>query len=138
MLIAKEDRPLWESLVQQLGYSVFHDGGTFLQLSPANGAGWELDLMLVSRQTLEKMLAEAQVSDNGGAPVLIPSLAHLLALKIHALKHGQGARALKDLNDVLELVSANHLDVRADSFRALFEKHGDMTLYERVLQASRH
>ncbi len=73
LLIAKEDRPRWESLVRQLGYSVFHDGGTFLQLSPANGAGWELDLMLVSRQTLEKMLAEAQASDIGGAPVLIPT-----------------------------------------------------------------
>lgn len=135
LLVSKEDRDRWIQLAQDLDYRLFHDGGSFLQLSPAAGSGWELDLMLVPQPTFQKMVADAKSADLEGTAVLIPSLEHLFALKIHALKHGRGLRLLKDMNDVVELVLANGVDVRSDFFRGLFEKHGDLDLYERVLKA---
>ena len=135
ILVQREDRPLWEQLVQDLGYGLFHDGGTFLQLTPPGGVGWELDLMLVPAPTFEKMLAEAQPARMEGAAVLVPSLDHLLALKFHALKNGKGLRVLKDLEDVIQLVKANRVDVSAASFRQLCEKHATRVIYEQLIRA---
>lgn len=59
ILVCRDERPQWEGLVRELGYELFHDGGTFLQLTPAGGVGWELDLMLVSATTFERILADA-------------------------------------------------------------------------------
>lgn len=62
----------------------------------------------------------------------VPSLQHLFALKIHALKHGKGLRVLKDLDDVANRVLANRVDVRSEWFCQLFEKHGNMEWHERI------
>jgi hypothetical protein len=135
ILANKEQRPLWQKAVDHLGYRLFHDGGTFLQMTPAAGIGWELDVMFVPQDTFQKMLTEALVSQIEGVPVLIPSLHHLLALKIHVLKHGHGLRVLKDTNDVIELARANRLDLHSDSFRRLFEQQGAVDVYERIVTA---
>jgi len=134
ILINKEDRPQWSDLVQRLGYRVEHDGGTFLQLLPVAPGGWELDLMLVPADTFEKMFHDAKATEIEGVKVSIPSLNHLLALKIHAMKHGRGLRRLKDMDDVIRLAQANRLDVRSGEFRGLFDKFGDTELYEQILK----
>ena len=135
ILVCREERPRWEALVRGLGYEVLHDGGTFLQLTPPGGTGWELDLMLVSASTFERMLADARPAQIEGATVLVPSLDHLLALKLHALKNATGLRVLKDLEDVIQMVKANRVDVQAASFRQLVEKYGTPELYERIIRA---
>jgi predicted nucleotidyltransferase len=135
ILVSKDERSQWEELVRHLGYSVLHDGGTFLQLTPAGGVGWELDLMSVSPDTFARMLREAKPAEIEGASVSVPSLEHLLALKLHALKHGRGLRNLKDMDDVIRLALANRVDLHSESFRLLVEKHGDKEIYERILRA---
>jgi predicted nucleotidyltransferase len=135
ILVNKEERTLWREVVGQLGYEVFHDGGTFLQLTPRVGQGWELDLMFVSAPTFQKMITDAIPAEMQGAAILVPSLEHLLALKIHALKHGHGVRGLKDFEDLVHLVTRNGLDIRAPSMRQLFAKHGTVELYERMVKA---
>jgi len=92
--------------------------------------------MMVSAETFQKFLAEATTACIEGIEVLIPRLEHLLALKIHALKHGRGLRKLNDMNDIIRLIVVNHIDVRAESFRKLVEKHGDQSIYERITHAA--
>ena len=50
------------------------------------------------------------------------------------VKHGRGLRALKDMTDVAQLLSVNRIDPKSGWVRELFEKHGDMELYERVIR----
>jgi predicted nucleotidyltransferase len=135
ILVSREERPRWEALARGLGYEIFHDGETFLQLTPAGGKGWELDLMLAPAPTVERMLADARPAQIEGATVLVPSLEHLFALKFHALQHASGLRMVKDLEDVIQLVRVNRVDVGAASFRQLVEKYGTADLYERVVRA---
>jgi predicted nucleotidyltransferase len=135
ILVNKEDRPGWEAMLSQLGYASFHDGGTFLQLTPTNGHGWELDLMFVAHTTFDAMSAEAIPTQIEGVSVLVPSLNHLLALKLHALNHNRGLRSLKDFEDIGQLIAANRIDVRTEVFRQLVLKYGDPSLYERITQA---
>jgi hypothetical protein len=136
IVVNKEQRPAWEEALRSLGYSVFHDGGAFLQLKPAPGQSWPLDLMLVGEPTFGSMLSEAKAAVLEGVSVLVPCLEHLLALKLHALKHGHGLRVLKDFDDVARLVAINRVDVHAESFRRLVEKHGSKDIYERLLRSA--
>ena len=48
-----------------------------------------------------------------GAAVKIPSLEHLVALKVHAIKHGQGLRVMKDVTDVAELLKFRRVDPKS-------------------------
>ena len=134
ILVSKEDRSQWMQQIESLGYRLRHDGGAFIQFEPVEPGGWELDLMLVPADVLDRLLATSKPACMEGADVVIPSLAHLLALKIHALKHGHGLRVLKDITDVTQLLTANRVDPKSAWLQELFEKHGDKELYERVLK----
>lgn len=134
ILVNKEDRALWQRIIESLGYQLQRDGGTFLQYGAPEATSWDLDVMLVPPDTFQGLLAGGLNAEFEGAAVVIPSLQHLFALKIHALKHGQKLRGLKDMDDVAHLVLANRVDVRAEWFRHLFKKHGNMELYERLVR----
>jgi hypothetical protein len=66
------------------------------------------------------------------ASVKVVSLVHLLALKLHALKHTHVGRYSKDLLDVENLIRANGVDLAADKTRQLFLKYGNLRIYEQL------
>jgi Uncharacterised nucleotidyltransferase len=133
LLIRAAEVEKWLAALKAVGYEVVHDGGKFLQLSDSAKGGSPLDLMLVNEQTFSQMKAASKEAQIQKFPFLIPCLDHLLALKMHALKHGPSRRGYKDLVDVLSLIDANEIDVRSDKFRSLCDKYGDAKIYERIL-----
>jgi len=135
LLILREHRGAWLALLGKLGYSIDQDADVFVQLSPPQAGAWPVDLMLVREPTFGTILAGAREVEMYGARLLIPSLEHLIALKLHALKHGQARRFLKDFLDVENLVRVNRLDLRSPANRELFLKHGDVALYGKILRA---
>ena len=64
----------------------------------------------------------------------MPSLEHLIALKVHALKNSQGLRALKDITDIAQLLRVKRVDVQAKWVKDTFEKHGTNELYGKVVK----
>lgn len=134
LLIRKHDRQSWLDELSGLGYRLYHDGVSFLQLSAAEKGNWPLDLMLVDEATFEGMWAEAISTVLDDIQLKIPSLRHLLALKLHALKSMPPHRLLKDLQDVASLIKANGLDARDESFRELVLKYGDNNVYDKILE----
>ena len=67
--------------------------------------------------------------------MLLVSLEHLIALKLHVLKQARLHRFLKDFQDVVELVRINHLDLHSDAMRALFIRYGTAELHEKITRA---
>ena len=134
-LACKEDRKSWTDLLKAEGFKLEHDGGTFLQFSPPYGTVWNLDLMLVSRETFAKLASAAMKVRMLGVTTLVPAVEHLIGLKLHALKFGPAHRRDKDLVDVLSLIRNAGIDPRAESFRNLIEQFGTTEIYERILQA---
>ena len=132
LLISRESREQWLSLFAELGYSLDLDRGAFMQLSPPTDGAWPVDFMMVREATFQPMLHHGKEVEMYGARVLIPSLEHLLALKLHALKHTHSGRFLKDFLDVENLVRVNKVDLRQDSVRRMFLKYGNADLYEKV------
>lgn len=133
-LVRRDDQSKWRGLLEAEGFTLLSDRETFLQFSPPYGVEWRLDLMLVTAATFTKLADGARTVQLLGIHTLIPRPEHLIALKLHALKHGHQERFEKDFGDVLALTRNAGLDVRSESFRQLFDQFGTRELYERVVQ----
>jgi hypothetical protein len=68
-------------------------------------------------------------------PNSLPNKAGFIALKLHVIKQGIPHRMLGDMDDVINLLLANHVDLRQENWRQLFVKYGNLDLYEKVARA---
>ena len=133
LLVERAGSAAWEELLASLGYSVHARHETFIQFNAPSPQSWPVDLMLASAETFAGMWGEAGEARVESVAVRIPSLRHLLALKLHVLKQAPGHRAVKDLNDVVQLIEFNGLDVRAEEFRQLCLRYGNVSWYEKLV-----
>jgi predicted nucleotidyltransferase len=130
--ISLNDRGEWMNLLTQFGYEDFNDGGNFIQYQTPDKNAWPVDLMLVQEKTFAPILEACVEADIFDVKTRVPSLEHLIALKLHALKNTRMQRFLKDYLDVEYLMRINRLDVKSKTIRELFEKYGTPDLYEKV------
>jgi predicted nucleotidyltransferase len=134
-LVPREARDRWHALLLDLGYNAVQQRDAFGQYAAPEGAGWPVDLMFVNEVTFQGIQAAAKPIGIQGARVRLVSLEHLLALKLHALKHSHLGRFLKDFDDVTYLAKANKIDLRSPAIRDLFLKYGNSDLYEKICRA---
>jgi predicted nucleotidyltransferase len=76
-----------------------------------------------------QMIAEAKQIETDGVVTRVVSLPHLFALKCHAFTN-RPHRALKDIEDLVQLTRLNKLDLNEPSLRAILLKHGGLEFYE--------
>lgn len=134
LVVRERDAGQWRAQLVALGYAVFHEDAAFIQLSPPTATGWPIDLLLVDDGTFDAMKRAARPVTFGTATCLVPSVQHLIAMKLHALRFSGDARMLKDGVDVVELAEANGLDLRGGEFRTLCDRFADARVHERILQ----
>jgi predicted nucleotidyltransferase len=134
LLVCKNDRQTWIALLEAEGFKLKDDPGTFLQFSPPYGTEWPLDVMMVNEQTFIKMLNAARTVPVLGIMALVPNAEHLVALKLHALKHGHIKRFDKDMADVIRLIQNAGIEARSAGFRQMVEQFGTAELYEQILK----
>ena len=132
LLVCSDDRAKWLELLAAFGYGIFNDGGYFVQFSPPEQSAWPVDLMLVQKKTFQPMDEASREVDVYGITARIPSLEHLIALKLHTLKNTRLHRFLKDFLDVENLIRINHVDLASENMRQLFLRYGTAELYEKI------
>jgi len=135
LLISRDDSEVWRALMIGLGFDCIHEQSAFFQFATVDMP--QVDLMRVSPETFEKLLATSETRTALGVETRVPSLDSLLALKLHAARHALPHRRHKDLIDIFALVDANTVDVTSDSFRELCHKYGTAELYADIIKASR-
>lgn len=96
----------------------------------------DVDFMFVDQNTFDKILKEAVSCKIGKWQFVLPSLDHLIALKLHAVKSNYKLRWTKDLPDIINLVRINKVDVRCAKFKELCLKFGTVELYQKILEAT--
>jgi hypothetical protein len=133
LLARKEDRENWNSLLDGMGYVSSFQPPSFGHWNPPDLPAYTiLDVMFVNDSTFQKMWLAAQEVGVEGTASKIPSLEHLMALKLHALRYGGERRKLKDHDDLNNLITVNRVDTKSDSFRELCLKFGTKEIYERL------
>lgn len=133
--ISQNDREEWMKILADFGYVSHHDGGNFIQYNPPVQNAWPVDLMLVQEKTFAPIFAASCVANFFGVISRVPSLEHLIALKLHALKNTRMTRFLKDFLDVEYLIRLNRLDIKSRIICELFDKYGTPDLYEKVFRS---
>jgi hypothetical protein len=134
LVVRERDVTEWRAHLVAFGYGVFHEDAAFLQLSPPTAAGWPIDLLVVDDATFDAMRCAARTFTFGAVACLIPSVEHLIAMKLHALRFSGESRMRKDGIDVVELADANGIDLLGERFHTLCDRFADDRIYERILQ----
>jgi predicted nucleotidyltransferase len=88
------------------------------------------------RKHIHQNVERADEADVGKTKVRVASVEHLIALKLHALKHGNPRRELKDLLDVVSLCEANRIDVNGEKFEQLCKRYGTKKIHSQILAIS--
>ena len=137
IMVRRADAEKWIDRARTSGLVQFARNDTFAQFTQDDDGG--LDLMFVAEETFEKLWNSAIRHSFKGSEARVPSLDHLLALKLHALKHTLPHRTAKDMEDLEMLARINDLPIKADHYEQLFLKYGNKHIYEtlqRILRRS--
>jgi len=134
LVVRARDASAWKEFLSAPGYTVYHETSSFVQFEPPTATSWPVDLMLVDDRTFDLMRAEARQFRFGGTTCWIPSIRHLIAMKLHALKQTGKRRLRKDAIDIVDLAEKNGIDLRGEEFRQQCERFADRAIYDRILR----
>lgn len=129
VLVRKSQAGEWQTLLEDLKFTVRFSGPTFLQFTQPPGEKLPLDLMFVADETFDQMFAAAGKIQTDDIIAHVVSLPHLFALKCHAFR-SRPHRAMKDIEDLVQLTKVNKLNLNEPSLRAILLKHGGEEVYE--------
>ncbi len=135
-LITEEDFKKIVKALESAGYKQdFGQEKVFAHFrSNDKAALMDIDFMLVNERTFDGMIDEGRRVEIAGQKFIIPSLHHLIALKLHSLKHNFKLRENKDMPDIINLIRSNDLDYKTKTFKELCLKYGTEELYKMILE----
>ena len=133
-LITKEDFDKIIGLMEKEGFKQDYAQEVFARLTAPKPYFMDLDFMFVEKETLGKIIKQGKVAGIAGQKLMVPCLNHLIALKLHAVKHNPKIREYKDLADIIELIKVNKVDVKDNAFKDLCLKYGTEELYGKILE----
>ena len=91
-----------------------------------------VDFLQVDAETMQVLLSDARPIEYGGQSLKVPSLAHLIAMKLFALKSGSPKRWEKDFPDIAHLAVENSLNVETE-LKPLCERFASHDIYSKLL-----
>jgi hypothetical protein len=132
-LITKEDFDKISALLENEGYEKDYSQDVFVKLTSSQHSLMDLDFMFVDRETISKIIKDAKEIAIAKQKFIVPSLDHLIALKLHSLKFNLKLRENRDLPDIIELIRVNKVKVKRGEFKEMCLKFGTEELYNRIL-----
>lgn len=132
-LITKEDYQKISQHLKQLGYTQELQEN-FAQLENKALTLKNLDFIFVDQDTFNEIKRSGKKVKIAKLEFTVPSLDHLIALKLHAIKQNPKNRLLVDLVDIIKLAELNKIDVKGDDFRNLCLKYGSQEIYDKLLE----
>ncbi|MDO8661718.1 MAG: nucleotidyl transferase AbiEii/AbiGii toxin family protein [Candidatus Omnitrophota bacterium] len=136
-LIQESDFQKMSELLKSTGYKLDYSQEVFARfISTGDSIIMDIDFMLIDEETFDKIIKDSQKADIAGCEFRVPSLEHLIALKLHAVKYNPKPRLIKDIPDIINLIKINKVDVKSGKFKELCLKYGTQELYEKILESS--
>lgn len=115
--------------LEALGYCEDCSSELFVRCVHADAATMDVDFLLVDEETLTKIADSAISAVIEDREVLIPSLDHLLAMKLHSLRHTP-ERMLKDGGDIVALLLEHHRT--PDDIQGICDRFGSDEVMKKI------
>ena len=132
LLIREPDFGEIDPLLRDQGYRMVYRGELFARYQCGRSERPDIGVLFASPETVDAMIETAQSVKLAGVELAVPSLEHLMGMKLHALKHNYQARAPRDIPDLVALIQANREAVTDEDFRDLCEKYGTPKICRQV------
>jgi hypothetical protein len=132
-LVLGTDQASWKSLMARIGYKSIHETKAFIQFAPEAGGPIRIDLMTVEESTFGKLLQASEKKFYGNRHILVASILHLVALKLHACRTWDRAVQGKDYYDILNLIRIHRLDTNSEEFQEILNRYATESIRERLL-----
>ena len=125
LMVCVDDFHAWRAAFESLGYTWAGQTDAFAKMNPPEDRALPLDIMLVEKPTISKIVAESRLLPFGAARLPVPRPLHLIALKLHAMKNPARLETGKDLPDILHLVQICDIDPKSAEFQKIFHQYGN-------------
>jgi len=138
LLISDQSLGAWRSYWESRGYRCVHTTDAFCQFRSADKIErLPVDLMIVDQNTFDKIMHEQNLREVGGIKIKVPDPLHIIALKLHACRNPERARAGKDIQDIIGLIQNCHLDTESVDFKAVLNRYADEKTREEIIRRIR-
>ncbi len=134
LLITRENYDKISKAFKIAGYKESNISEAFVNLESTRISLMKVDCVFVDQETIDQIVSQSQELVIAKQKFLVPSLLHLIALKLHAIKNNFKLRLFKDLPDIVSLVRINNVDVKDENFKKLCLKYGTEDIYQRILE----
>ena len=132
-LIAVENRQAFDAHLRDGGFERQGETENFARYSHPSDIVPDVDVLFVDASTFDKLHAGGIALQRGSIKLQAPTLPHLIALKLHAIRNNP-AREAGDLGDIARLLRANPGVVSTSEIAALCTQFGPLGI-EAKLQA---
>ena len=133
-LTTEADYQEMKPLLSAAGFDETVRTDVFAKQTTKNPGTMPVDFLFVDPDTFESIWQGGIETAVCGRQFKTPSLLHLIALKLHAIKKGSKDRVWKDLPDIANLVLSNRLDVMAFDFLEICRKYGPDGIHQKILE----
>ena len=133
-LITKEDFDKIADGLEKAGYKQILAQDTFVQLRSTRVALMDIDFMFIDQETFKKIENESEAIKIASQKFIVPSLNHLIALKLHSIKYNPKIRLGRDLPDIISLIRINDVDIKKKEFKELCLKYGTQEIYRKIVE----
>jgi len=120
-----------DEVLVEAGYAELHRSESFVQYTSPSVYHSDVDVMLVDKATFEKVMAQSRPLDVGPTTMRVPCVAHMIMLKLHAMKN-HPKRELRDLADIVEILRNNPEDVSDGELEEMCVRYGPEHVHDRI------
>lgn len=136
VMIADDDGPGFQAAIESVGYRKVFQNELFARYQATGGKTLpDIDCLFCPGETYAQIAAQGTRRDLAGLTLVIPVPRHLLAMKLHALKHGATSRNAKDFQDALELIRRDGVKVGSGEFSDFCLRFGNADILRRLRDA---
>jgi len=138
-MIFEDEFDVLASSLQKLGYRQVIKTSLYARFqSEENNILPYIDCLFADEGTYDKIVSSGKKVDLFGTEFILPTVLHIIAMKLHAVKHGEAHRFAKDYNDILALIEIHGLDTSPGSeFAEMCDKYANREIYRRISNATK-
>lgn len=134
-LILEDDFNIIFKYLKKEGYELDYTHEVFVKLKGIEKYIIDIDFMFVDKNTFNGIKLDSKEIQIANEIFYVPSLEHLIALKLHSIKHNQKNREFKDLPDIINLIKANNVKYKKKQFKDICLKYGTAELYNKIIKS---
>lgn len=117
--------------MSEKGYRLIAETENFMRFYNFEASLSDIDFLVVNETTFENLFKKSKSGKVGTAQCNVPSVEHLIALKLHAIKNNPDREA-RDIADIVELTRKNSSEITSDTLKLYCDEYGPENIFEKI------